>query len=106
MLGKVFNPEGYATRINSTSLLPDYHYYRKDHLGNNREVWRAAYKDYRGTIVPLPLYNVFSTTQAVCLGQKEQEETFKTVNTTVKSSLKCMVMIHTIMWLGACIRRL
>ena len=52
MLGKVFNPEGYATRINSTSLLPDYHYYRKDHLGNNREVWRAAYKDYRGTIVP------------------------------------------------------
>ena len=47
-----------------------------------------------------------STTQAVCLGQKEQEETFKTVNTTVKSSLKCMDMIHTIMWFVVCIRRL
>ena len=47
-----------------------------------------------------------STAQAVSLGQKEQEETFKTVNITVKSSLKCMDMIHTIMWHVACIRRL
>ena len=52
MLGKVFNSVGYATRMNSTSAPPDYHYYRKDHLGNNREVWRAAYKDYRGVIIP------------------------------------------------------
>jgi len=39
----LFNPEGYTTNV-STSSVPQYHYYRKDHLGNNREVWRAPYK--------------------------------------------------------------
>ncbi len=39
-----FNEEGYANGVyqNSNSE-PTYSYYRRDHLGNNREVWRAAY---------------------------------------------------------------
>jgi RHS repeat-associated protein len=32
-----YNPEGYATGLGYLN------YYRKDHLGNNREVWQAAY---------------------------------------------------------------
>ena len=38
MLNRVHNPEGYVMYPSSA---PRYHYYRKDHLGNNREVWRA-----------------------------------------------------------------
>ena len=41
-LDKVYNPEGYAMYPTSTSV--QYNYYRKDHLGDNREVWRAAYR--------------------------------------------------------------
>jgi RHS repeat-associated protein len=46
---RLHNPEGYVTSSTSGSspLAPVYSYYSRDHLGNNREVWRAAY--YRGT---------------------------------------------------------
>jgi len=39
---RVQNPEGYASSL-SVNYGPLYSYYRKDHLGNNREVWQAAY---------------------------------------------------------------
>lgn len=48
-LSRVYNPEGYVTNCIST-YEPQYSYYRKDHLGNNREVWRASYV-YNTTIV-------------------------------------------------------
>ena len=38
---KVYNTEGYANNIQGY-YGPNYQYYRKDHLGNNREVWRAT----------------------------------------------------------------
>jgi RHS repeat-associated protein len=41
-LSKIHNPEGYATSA-TTSNGPVYYYYRRDHLGNNRELWRASY---------------------------------------------------------------
>ncbi|NDP22619.1 MAG: hypothetical protein GZ091_16290 [Paludibacter sp.] len=37
-LNRVNNPEGYATLI-ATNMTTRYQYYRRDHLGNNREVW-------------------------------------------------------------------
>lgn len=36
-LEQIYNDEGYIVDISS----PKYHYYRRDHLGNNREVWLA-----------------------------------------------------------------
>ncbi len=39
---RLHNPEGFATNATTTNG-PIYSYYRKDHLGNNREVWRASY---------------------------------------------------------------
>jgi len=36
-LDKIYNSEGYVTAV----FNPQYHYYRRDHLGNNREVWLA-----------------------------------------------------------------
>ena len=36
----MYNTEGYANKFNVTGG-PFYQYYRKDHLGNNREVWCA-----------------------------------------------------------------
>ncbi len=43
-LWRVYNPEGYTTHIlTSMTSGPIYNYYRKDHLGNNREVWRASH---------------------------------------------------------------
>jgi RHS repeat-associated protein len=36
-LDKIYNSEGYVTTVTN----PQYHYYRRDHLGNNREVWLA-----------------------------------------------------------------
>lgn len=39
---RVHNPEGFAKNTTTTNG-PIYSYYRKDHLGNNREVWRASY---------------------------------------------------------------
>lgn len=41
MIHKVYNTEGYANNIQGY-YGPNYQYYRKDHLGNNREVWRAT----------------------------------------------------------------
>ena len=41
---RVFNPEGYADALTTTG--PLYKYYRRDHLGNVREVWQAAYSVY------------------------------------------------------------
>ena len=35
-LQRIYNEEGYAEKV--TATIPDYNYYRKDHLGNNREV--------------------------------------------------------------------
>jgi len=45
------NPEGYADNVTINPYGPYYYYYHKDHLGNNREVWRAAYT-MNGTVVP------------------------------------------------------
>ena len=39
-ISRVHNPEGYATFIASNTITR-YQYYRRDHLGNNREVWNA-----------------------------------------------------------------
>jgi len=39
-LDRIFNSEGFSVYLNGTLT---YNYYHKDHLGNNREVWRAAY---------------------------------------------------------------
>jgi len=44
-LWRVHNPEGYVSTFSLGSLYgPVYNYYRKDHLGNNCEVWSASYK--------------------------------------------------------------
>ena len=42
-LNRVFNSEGYVTNFEAYPPAENYYYYRKDHLGNNREVWRAYY---------------------------------------------------------------
>jgi len=39
-LTNLYNPEGYCQNLSYLIL----NYYRRDHLGNNREVWRAPYK--------------------------------------------------------------
>jgi len=39
---RVYNPEGYADALTGAGG-PLYKYYRRDHLGNVREVWQAAY---------------------------------------------------------------
>jgi len=41
-LEKVYNTEGYVDNI---SLSNRYNYFRKDHLGTNREVWCASFKE-------------------------------------------------------------
>jgi len=48
---RMHNPEGYADNVTINPDGPYYYYYHKDHLGNNREVWRAAYT-MNGTVVP------------------------------------------------------
>jgi len=44
-LYRVNNPEGYATSATNSGENhgPVYYYYRRDHLGNNREVWQASW---------------------------------------------------------------
>jgi isocitrate lyase len=42
-LNMVYNSEGYVTNFGAYPPAESYCYYRKDHLGNIREVWRAAY---------------------------------------------------------------
>ena len=39
ILKRVYNAEGYTEDV--TFPIPNYYYYRRDHLGNNREVWCA-----------------------------------------------------------------
>jgi len=41
-LQRIYNTEGYADTISAT--IPNYKYYRRDHLGNNRELWVANTK--------------------------------------------------------------
>ncbi len=53
-LTRLKTPEGYiagTTRV-SGKWVSNYHYYRKDHLGNNREVWRA----YNNTVTQRTQY--------------------------------------------------
>ncbi|MDO9152761.1 MAG: JAB-like toxin 1 domain-containing protein [Paludibacter sp.] len=38
---RIYNSEGYLTHHLTTTYGPFYNYYRRDHLGNNREVWQA-----------------------------------------------------------------
>ena len=45
------NTEGYADNVTINPYGPFYYYYHKDHLGNNREVWKAAYS-INGTVTP------------------------------------------------------
>lgn len=40
ILNKIYNPEGYVLLEDDLTI---FNYYRKDHLGNNREVWQASY---------------------------------------------------------------
>jgi len=40
---RMHNPEGYADNVTMNPYGPFYYYYHKDHLSNNREVWKAAY---------------------------------------------------------------
>lgn len=49
-ISRVSNPEGYTTNC-MTSYDPQYYYYRKDHLGSIREVWRASYVSSSGTTI-------------------------------------------------------
>jgi len=42
----IFNPEGYAG--DPIWNVPQYFYSRRDHLGTNREVWRAAFTSWNG----------------------------------------------------------
>jgi len=48
---RMHNPEGYADNVTMNPYGPFYYYYHKDHLGNNREVWKAAYS-INGTVTP------------------------------------------------------
>jgi len=45
---KLYNSEGFSTLASNVNYMS---YYRRDHLGNNREVWRAAYINSRGRLV-------------------------------------------------------
>ena len=40
-IDKIYNSEGYCNE--GPNNYSTYYYYRKDHLGNNREVWRTAF---------------------------------------------------------------
>lgn len=59
---KVHNPEGYATTLFSSSYVSTFFmYYRKDHLGNNREVWQAPYIIYVNNNMVSPAYTAQRT---------------------------------------------
>jgi RHS repeat-associated protein len=52
-LNMVYNSEGYVTNFGAYPPAENYCYYRKDHLGNNREVWRATYiGGITGNLIP------------------------------------------------------
>ncbi len=40
-LDRVHNPEGYANNFNNPYMSACFYYFRRDHLGNTREVWQA-----------------------------------------------------------------
>ena len=48
-IDKIYNSEGYCNE--GPNNYSTYYYYRKDHLGNNREVWRTAFTAF-GTTYP------------------------------------------------------
>lgn len=45
-LERVHNPEGYTNNFNNTFMSAYFYYFRRDHLGNTREVWRAPFIVY------------------------------------------------------------
>lgn len=52
---RMYNIEGYVDNLSTSvsTLLSNgarHNYYRKDHLGNNREVWNGVRKNYSGTV--------------------------------------------------------
>lgn len=54
-LDKMYNTEGYLDRIlfPTNNIGVPYNYYRKDHLGNNREVWTAVRQNAYGVVKSL-----------------------------------------------------
>ncbi len=50
---KIYMPEGYIDYLNGSFVSTGvrYNYYRKDHLGNVREVWNGIRKNYSGTVM-------------------------------------------------------
>jgi RHS repeat-associated protein len=53
--GKIYTPEGYIDYLSSSIVSTGvrYNYYRKDHLGNIREVWNGIRKNYLGQVKEL-----------------------------------------------------
>jgi len=53
--GKIYTPEGYIDYLSSSIVSNGvrYNYYRKDHLGNIREVWNGVRKNYLGQVKEL-----------------------------------------------------
>ena|GEM_PF-2104024 len=73
-LDKIYNDEGYAENPAS----PKYYYYRKDHLGDNREVWQAPPSGGggAGTTVPRTQYYPSGLPWAEGLGADVQNKKF------------------------------
>ena|GEM_PF-2784200 len=46
VLNRISNNEGYVNNFNVPMQDVRYNYYRRDHLGNNREVWYASYNKW------------------------------------------------------------
>jgi len=46
VLNRISNNEGYVDNLNVPMQNVRYNYYRRDHLGNNREVWYASYNKW------------------------------------------------------------
>jgi len=68
-LDKIYNDEGYAENPAS----PKYYYYRKDHLGDNREVWQAG---GAGTTVQRTQYYPSGLPWAESLGSSVQKKKY------------------------------
>ena len=43
---RVHNPEGYTNNFNNPFTYTYFYYFRRDHLGNTREVWQAPFTNY------------------------------------------------------------
>ena len=90
-LDKIYNSEGYAMGLYNNypywySAL-NYNYYRKDHLGNIREVWQAPPSGGGGQVLHS---SAPSITPVVYPGQKAKDKKYRIKNTTEKSLLKHM----------------